>query len=201
MTDIMRARDPRSRVCDQKNSIPCGQSAHQRADGEITNFRIKFGSADTTPDSMHSATPRRLGGWTMVTEVVRIAHSVRGVAELCSAHVQVASNETPFDQKSSSFWIDLPSPMLCIHPTQPKHTSRDKKLSAPLSYGMVHIKTPQFSLRALPSAKRAPPGLRASPCIEYCTGHDAHELYGSSGAVGACGWVARLPPRSDKGPF
>jgi hypothetical protein len=63
----------------------------------------------------------------MVTEVVRIAHSVRGVAELCSAHVQVASNETPFDRKNSSFWIDLPSPMLWIHPPQPKYTSRDKK--------------------------------------------------------------------------
>jgi hypothetical protein len=64
---------------------------------------------------------------------------------------------------------------------------------------MVHIKTPHFGLRALRSAKGAPPELRASPCIEYCTEHDAHELYGSVGASNAGGWSASPAPRSTKG--
>jgi hypothetical protein len=82
---------------------------------------------------MHPGTTRGLGDWTMVKEAIRIAHSDCGVAKFASSGRLLASNETPFDRKNSSFWIWMTCPMLFIHPPQPKYTSRDKKMSGPLS--------------------------------------------------------------------
>ena len=64
---------------------------------------------------------------------------------------------------------------------------------------MVHIKTPPSAPEQLRRSSGAPGQLRASPCIEYCTEHDAHELYGSVGASNAGGWSASPAPRSTKG--
>jgi hypothetical protein len=141
---------------------------------------------------MHPGTTRGLGDWTMVKEAIRIAHSDCGVAKFASSGRLLASNETPFDRKNSSFWIWMTCPMLFIHPPQPKYTSRDKKMSGPLS--------PEYGTYQNTSERSGAPGqLRASPCIEYCTEHDAHELYGSVGASNAGGWSASPAPRSTKG--
>ena len=100
---------------------------------ENSKNRIKFGGVDSTTHTMHPGTLRGLTDCTMVKEAIRIGQSDRGVAEFASSGRLLASNETPFDRKNSSFWIWMTCPMLFIHPPQPKYTSRDKKMSGPLS--------------------------------------------------------------------
>ena len=171
----------------RKNSIPCGQSVRQRADGEIINFRIEFDSADQTPDPMHSATPRGLGGWTMVTEVVRIAHSVGGVAELCSVCVQLYLPERTFGSKRNRFRPGGLYFCFVFAHHEPNTCLRTSKKFVPRRWYTEILKSSPFGLRTSRSAFWAASELRASPRIEYCTAHYAHELYGSGGARGAGG--------------
>ena len=171
----------------RKNSIPCGQSARQRADHEITSFRIEFVSADQTPDPMHSATLRGLGGRAMVTEVVRIAHSVRGVAELCSVFVQQYAPERTFGSKRNRFRPGGLYFCFVFAHHEPNTCLRTSKKFVPGRWYAEILKSSPFGLRTSRSAFWAPSELRASPRTEYCTAHYAHELYSSGGASGVGG--------------
>jgi hypothetical protein len=125
---------------------------------ENSKNRIKFGGVDSTTHTMHPGTLRGLTDCTMVKEAIRIGQSDRGVAEFASSGRLLASNETPFDRKNSSFSSNPPSPMLCIHPTQPKYTSRDKKMSGPLSYEHVTYQNTEIRPPSAPERQKSPAG-------------------------------------------
>ena len=139
------------------------------------------------PDPMHPATPRGLGGWTMVEEVVRIAHSVRGVAELCSVSAQLYAPERTFGSKRNRFWLGGLHFCFVFAHHNPNTCLRTLKKFVPRRWYAEVLKSSPFGLRTSRSAFWAASELRSSPRTEYCTVHYAHELYSSGGASGVGG--------------